>query len=59
VDNVVRRVLEADAPKSSIQGIRRFYDVVAAEPKVSVTAIQTVGAKGHDGLAIARVVADP
>ena len=53
VDNVVRRgtVLHAGASKPEIQGIRRFYDLVAAEPKVSMTAIQTVGVKGHDGFA--------
>ena len=61
VDNVVRRgtVLHAGASKPEIQGIRRFYDLVAAEPKVSMTAIQTVGVKGHDGFAIGLVTADP
>jgi predicted O-methyltransferase YrrM len=61
VDNVVRRgtILDADAPKPAIQGLRRFYDFAAAEPKVSMTAIQTVGAKDHDGFAIALVTADP
>jgi predicted O-methyltransferase YrrM len=61
VDNVVRRgtILDAEAPKPAIQGLRRFYDFAAAEPNVSMTAIQTVGAKDHDGFAIALVTADP
>ena len=32
--------------------------MIAAEPRVSATAIQTVGSKGYDGFAIALVVAD-
>jgi predicted O-methyltransferase YrrM len=58
VDNVVRegRMLDAEASKGAMRGVRRFYDIAAAEPKVSMTAIQTVGVKGHDGFAIARVI---
>jgi predicted O-methyltransferase YrrM len=61
VDNVIRRgtILDAEASKPGIQGIRRFYELVSAEPKVSMTAIQTVGVKGHDGFAIGLVTADP
>jgi hypothetical protein len=33
-------------------------DAIAAEPRVSATALQTVGVKGYDGFAIALVVAD-
>ncbi len=36
-------------------GVRRFYDLLAAESRVSATAVQTVGAKGHDGFALALV----
>jgi predicted O-methyltransferase YrrM len=36
-------------------GVRRFYELLAAEPRVSATAVQTVGAKGHDGFALALV----
>jgi predicted O-methyltransferase YrrM len=59
-DNVVRKGAVAD-PNSSdpmIQGVRRFHELVAAEPRVSATAIQTVGIKGYDGFAIALVGAD-
>jgi predicted O-methyltransferase YrrM len=57
VDNVIRggAVIDADNDDSRVQGTRRFHEVLAAEPKVLATAIQTVGSKGHDGLAIALV----
>jgi predicted O-methyltransferase YrrM len=60
-DNVVRdgRVADAKSRDSSVRGIRRFNALLAAEPRVSATAIQTVGSKGYDGFAIALVVADP
>ena len=56
-DNVVRdgRVIDAGSKDPDIQGIRRFNKMLAAEPRVSATAIQTVGAKGHDGFAIVLV----
>jgi predicted O-methyltransferase YrrM len=38
-----------------IGGVRRFYELLAEEPRVSATAIQTVGAKGYDGFALALV----
>jgi hypothetical protein len=40
-------------------GVRRFNEQLAAESRVSATAIQTVGSKGYDGFAIAVVTADP
>jgi predicted O-methyltransferase YrrM len=60
VDNVVREgeVVDSDSEDPSIQGIRRFYERLAAEPRVSATAIQTVGSKGYDGFALALVIAD-
>ena len=41
-----------------LQGLRHFYDLLATEPRVTATAIQTVGAKGHDGLVLALVTND-
>jgi hypothetical protein len=35
--------------------VRRFLDLVAAEPRLIATAMQTVGEKGHDGFALALV----
>ncbi|HEX4181081.1 MAG TPA: methyltransferase, partial [Caulobacteraceae bacterium] len=57
IDNVVRggSVLEADSEDPDVQGVRQVIALMAAEPRVSATALQTVGSKGHDGLAIARV----
>jgi caffeoyl-CoA O-methyltransferase len=57
VDNVVRegKVINPDSEDPNVQGIRRFNEVLAAESRVTATAIQTVGTKGHDGLAIAIV----
>jgi predicted O-methyltransferase YrrM len=59
-DNVVRKGAVADPASGDpmVQGVRRFTELVAAEPRVSATAIQTVGSKGYDGLAIALVIAD-
>jgi predicted O-methyltransferase YrrM len=56
-DNVVRdgRVLEEDSSDADMRGIRRFIELVAAEPRLTATAIQTVGEKGYDGFAIAVV----
>ena len=56
-DNVVRAGNVRDAASSDplVQGVRRFLDRLAAEPRVIATAIQTVGIKGYDGLAIALV----
>ena len=63
-DNVVRggAILDplATDPRlgdGGVQGVRRFYELLAAEPRVSATAIQTVGSKGYDGFAVALVTA--
>lgn len=56
-DNVVRNgaVTDADSTDASVQGTRALFAAMQAEPRVSVTAIQTVGRKGYDGLAVALV----
>ena len=58
-DNVVRGGAVADpgSEDPGARGMRRFFDLVAAEPRLEATAIQTVGAKGHDGFALALVTA--
>ena len=60
-DNVVRGGAVADASSAdpAVRGVRRFYELLAADPRVSATAIQTVGSKGHDGFVLALVTADP
>ena len=57
VDNVVRNgaVADPDNRDPGVEGVRRLVDLIAAEPRVSATALQTVGAKGYDGLLVARV----
>jgi predicted O-methyltransferase YrrM len=57
VDNVVRGgdVIAAANDSPTVQGVRRFMERLAAEPRVSATAIQTVGSKGYDGFAMALV----
>jgi predicted O-methyltransferase YrrM len=56
-DNVVRggAVLDDRDEDASVAGIRLFNELLAAEPGVVATAVQTVGTKGHDGFAIALV----
>jgi predicted O-methyltransferase YrrM len=57
VDNVVREGAVADGQSTDprVQGTRRLFEMLAAEPRVSATAIQTVGSKGYDGFALAIV----
>jgi predicted O-methyltransferase YrrM len=59
VDNVVRggEVANPASEDPSVRGVRRMADLVAANPRVQATALQTVGVKGYDGLAILRVMA--
>ncbi|HXG78891.1 MAG TPA: O-methyltransferase [Methyloceanibacter sp.] len=61
VDNVVREgaVLDANSGDSNVQAMRRFFELAGSDPRVSGTAIQTVGSKGHDGLAILLVTSTP
>ena len=59
-DNVVRNgaVVDQSSSDPSVQGVRHFHELLASEPRISATAIQTVGSKGYDGLAIAIVTTD-
>ncbi|WP_338496672.1 O-methyltransferase [Streptomyces sp. SJL17-4] len=58
VDNVVRggKITTPDPDDPAITGTRELFDLVAAEPRLDATAVQTVGTKGYDGLLLARVV---
>jgi len=57
VDNVVREggVLDTSGADERIEGARRLFEAVAAEPRLSATAVQTVGAKKWDGFLLAVV----
>ena len=56
VDNVVRSGAVTDpAGDANVQGIRRMFERIAAEPRVDASAVQTVGSKGWDGFCLIRV----
>lgn len=56
-DNVVRdgEVLQKNSDDENVLGIRQFNELVAANPRLEATALQTVGIKGYDGFMIAVV----
>lgn len=57
VDNVIRggKVLDAESDDPNVVGTREVLDLLGSEPRLEATALQTVGAKGWDGFAMARV----
>jgi len=57
IDNVIREgeVVDAKSPDAAVQGVRKMNERIAAEPRVRATTLQTVGAKGYDGLAFVLV----
>jgi predicted O-methyltransferase YrrM len=59
-DNVVRNgaVIDPAQEDPRVQGVRRMNELLAAEPRVTATTIQTVGSKGYDGFMVAIVTAD-
>jgi predicted O-methyltransferase YrrM len=54
VDNIVRSggILDAYTTDPQVQGVQRFNVALAADRRVTATALQMVGAKGHDGFAL-------
>jgi predicted O-methyltransferase YrrM len=58
VDNVARhgKIIEAESSAPDILGTRRCLEMMAAEPRLSAVALQTVGVKGLDGFALAVVL---
>jgi predicted O-methyltransferase YrrM len=56
-DNTVRggAVTRGDSHDPVVRGVRRFHELVGADPRLVATVIQTVGAKGYDGLTLALV----
>lgn len=56
-DNVVREgaVIDSDSDDPRVQGIRGFHELLAADPRIDGTTIQTVAAKGYDGFSLALV----
>jgi predicted O-methyltransferase YrrM len=60
VDNVIRNgaVLDVNSTDKDVRGVRRFYELLRTERRVSATALQTVGSKGYDGFAVLLVTAE-
>ncbi|MEU5771937.1 O-methyltransferase [Streptomyces venezuelae] len=58
LDNVVRggAVTDAAGTDPAVLGTRAALELIAEHPKLSGTAVQTVGTKGYDGFALARVL---
>jgi predicted O-methyltransferase YrrM len=57
VDNVVRngRILEAESDDPMVIGTRALFELVGEEPRLSATAVQTVGSKHWDGFLLAML----
>ena len=57
-DNVVRdgKVIDPNHPDPNVKGVRRFTEMISAEPRLCATALQTVAGKGYDGFVIAVVL---
>jgi predicted O-methyltransferase YrrM len=60
VDNVIRdgALIDAKNEDPNIKGARRLHEMLAAEPRLNATTIQTVGSKGYDGFTLALVTMD-
>jgi predicted O-methyltransferase YrrM len=54
-DNVVRggTVVDGDSPDANVKGVRKFLEMISDDPRLTATAIQTVGEKGWDGFVMA------
>lgn len=57
VDNVIRdgAIIDPKDPDPNVQGVRRFFEKIAADPRLDATTLQTVGSKGYDGFTLAVV----
>jgi predicted O-methyltransferase YrrM len=60
VDNVIRdgALIDAGNEDANVKGVRRLHEMLATEPRLSATTIQTVGSKGYDGFTLALVTMD-
>ena len=56
-DNVIRdgAVVKKNSGDDNVEGARAAFSFIGGEKRLDGTAIQTVGAKGYDGFAIAIV----
>ena len=60
VDNVIRdgQIADPNNPDPAITGTRTMFEMIGNNPRLSATALQTVGSKSHDGFALALVTSD-
>lgn len=60
VDNVIRdgALIDGKNEDANVKGVRRLHEMLAAEPRLDATTIQTVGSKGYDGFTLALVTMD-
>src|SRR5580693_4145349 len=60
VDNVIRdgALIDDKNDDPNVKGVRRLHEMLATEPRLSATTIQTVGSKGYDGFTLALVTMD-
>ncbi|TWT95233.1 putative O-methyltransferase [Botrimarina colliarenosi] len=58
VDNVVRKgkLADSESRDDAVLGCRRLVELLENESRVCATVLQTVGEKGHDGMALAVVL---
>jgi predicted O-methyltransferase YrrM len=56
-DNVARhgRVLDAGNHEDDVEGLRKFFHMLASDTRLSTAAMQTVGSKGWDGFSLTRL----
>jgi predicted O-methyltransferase YrrM len=56
-DNVVRdgSLADGEDPDEATKAQRKLHEMLAEEPRVSATTLQTVGVKGYDGFTVALV----
>jgi predicted O-methyltransferase YrrM len=56
-DNVVRdgEVINGQSDDARVLGVRRFIEMIGDNPRLTATALQTVGVKGWDGFTLAMV----
>ncbi|MCY0387415.1 O-methyltransferase [Robbsia sp. Bb-Pol-6] len=60
-DNVARRgrILTPGTDDADVVGLRRFFDMLAQDKRLTTTALQTVGSKGWDGFSLTRMASHP
>ena len=48
-------IREVKPEDKRVKAVKRLFDLVAQDRRVTATAVQTVGSKGYDGFMLARV----